>query len=93
VDAWGTRGVLTPIGAPNDCAAATPVNCVFFNPGSIPNVRASVDWRGDRPAVSFLTDVTNPANYSLTSTWSYGQTQRATLDAYRGDAQLETDWG
>ncbi|SFO42886.1 TonB-dependent receptor [Sphingomonas sp. OK281] len=93
VDAWGTRGVLTPTGAPNNCAATAPVNCVYFNPGSISNVRANVDWRGDSPAVTFLTDVTNPANYSLTSTWSYGQTQKAMLDAYRGDAQLDTDWG
>jgi TonB-dependent receptor len=97
IDAWGTRYQLiatSPLPTGVTCASTpTPANCIYGNPGSISNVLASVDFRNGYPSVNFGTDVTDPANYSLTSTWSYGNQQRATLDAYRADGQFDADWG
>ena len=94
IDSWATRAGVVPRSLPTSCAGATiPANCSYANPGGLAAVRATVDWRGSEPSVNFLTDVTNPANYSLTSTWSQGSKQKATLDVYRADAQYDTDLG
>ena len=94
IDSWATRAGVVPRSLPTSCAgAAIPANCSYGNPGGLAAVRATVDWRGSEPTVNFLTDVTNPANYSMTSVWSQASKQNAKLDAYRADAQYDTDLG
>ncbi|NEL79821.1 MAG: TonB-dependent receptor, partial [Xanthomonas perforans] len=56
-------------------------------------VDASVDFRGTYPAVNLGTDVSNPDNWQLMSTWAQGNKIEATMDAFRADGTFEFDEG
>ena len=89
VDAWATRSILVPRSSSVADCTTTPASCVYGNPGGLPSVLASIDFRNHYPAVSFASDVTNPALYSLTSTWAFGNRSEAQLDAYRIDGAYQ----
>lgn len=93
-DSLATTGGLVPRGAPADCAATpTPANCVPANANGLDSVGAAIDFRGDFPGVNFLTDVSDPANWQLMSTWAQGNEIEAKLNALSADGEWDADWG
>ncbi|CAD7384667.1 TonB-dependent receptor [Xanthomonas arboricola] len=65
----------------------------WANANGLPTVDASVDFRGTYPAVNLGTDVSNPDNWQLMSTWAQGNKIEATMDAFRADGTFEFDEG
>lgn len=60
----------------------------WANVNGLPTVDASVDLRGTYPAVNLATDVSNPDNWQLMSTWAQGNKIEAKMDALRADGTL-----
>jgi TonB-dependent receptor len=63
------------------------------NANGLDTVNAAIDFRGSYPALTMLTDVTNPENWQLMSTWAQGNKIDAGLDALRADGIFEFDDG
>lgn len=57
----------------------------YANANGLPSVDGVIDFRGEYPTLDMITDVTNPANWQLMSTWAQGNQMEATLDALRAD--------
>lgn len=57
----------------------------YSNANGLESVDAIIDWRGDYPSLQMITDVTDPSNWQLMSTWAQGNRMKATLDAVRAD--------
>lgn len=82
-----TRGTTA---ACQNAPTAAPAGCMTYaNPGGLPFVDVTADYRGKNPALAFGTDVTNPANYTLQSTWGFGDHRKNDFDAYRADGSYE----
>lgn len=63
-----------------------PASCTGFqNPNGFPAVNVGIDYTTQYPTLNFGTDVSNPANWLLYSTWGYGDERRANTDAFRAD--------
>jgi TonB-dependent receptor len=86
---------IIPRGGPATCGPTpgpTPTGeCQYANPNGLDGVDASLDYRGAFPKINFMTDVTNPDNYTMISTWGDGIREHSTLDAYRADGSFDTD--
>ncbi|MFC3551993.1 TonB-dependent receptor [Lysobacter cavernae] len=61
----------------------------WANANGLEAVDAAIDFRGEFPQLTMLTDVSNPQNWQLMSTWAQGNKMDAGLDAYRADATWE----
>lgn len=83
-----TGGAVTCGSTPSTSAAGT---CGYINPNGLSSIQGSIDYRGQYPTVSFGSNVSNPAYYSLTSTWADGIAERSQLDAFRADMTFDTD--
>src|SRR5690606_13586380 len=57
----------------------------WVNANGLESVDAAIDFRGRFPQLTMLTDVSNPDNWQLMSTWAQGNRIDATLDALRAD--------
>ena len=67
-------------------ATPAPAACTGFqNPAGFPSVNVGIDYTTKYPTLGFGTDVSNPANWLLFSTWGYGDERRANTDAFRAD--------
>ncbi|MFT4247338.1 MAG: TonB-dependent receptor [Pseudomonas sp.] len=66
---------------------------VWANANGLENVDASIDFRGQYPAVNLISDVTDPDNWQLMSTWAQGNHVKATMDAVRADGIFDFDSG
>jgi iron complex outermembrane recepter protein len=66
---------------------------VWANANGLETVDASVDFRGSYPSIDLLTDVSNPENWQLMSTWAQGNHVKATMDALRADGTFAFDDG
>ncbi len=90
-DSKPVTGGLLPRGVAPECqqggpASAIPASCnVMQNPNGFPVVNVGIDYTKQYPSLSFGTDVTNPANWILFSTWGYGDHRKAKTDAFRAD--------
>ncbi|WP_174278880.1 TonB-dependent receptor, partial [Sphingomonas bacterium] len=90
-DSKATRGSLLVRGTAPQCqqggpASAAPASCVQYqNPNGFPAVNLAIDYTTRYPTLRFGTDVSNPANWELFSTWGYGDNRRSKTDAYRAD--------
>ena len=65
----------------------------YSNANGLANVDAIIDWRGEYPQLDMVTDVTNPDNWQLMSTWAQGNRMKATLDAVRADGIFDFEDG
>ncbi|HET6395359.1 MAG TPA: TonB-dependent receptor [Pseudoxanthomonas sp.] len=65
----------------------------WANANGLESVDAAIDFRGRFPQLTMLTDVSNPDNWQLMSTWAQGNRIDATLDALRADGVFEFDDG
>jgi hypothetical protein len=83
-----TGGAVTCGSTPSTSAAGT---CGYINPNGLSSIQGAIDYRGQYPTVSFGSNVSNPAYYSLTSTWADGIAERSQLDAFRTDMTFDTD--
>ncbi|WP_454829187.1 TonB-dependent receptor [Pseudoxanthomonas wuyuanensis] len=61
----------------------------WANANGLEWVDASVDFRGSYPAINMISDVSNPENWQLMSTWAQGNKMEASLDAFRADGVFE----
>ena len=61
----------------------------WANANGLETVTATVDFRGEFPRVDMITDVSNPENWQLMSTWAQGNKIEANLDAFRADGVFE----
>lgn len=61
----------------------------WANANGLETVTATVDFRGEFPAVDMISDVSNPQNWQLMSTWAQGNKIEANLDALRADGVFE----
>lgn len=67
-------------------ATPTPASCTQLqNPAGFSLVNVGIDYTTKFPTLNFGTDVTNPANWILFSTWGYGDERKANTDAFRAD--------
>lgn len=66
---------------------------VWANANGLESVSAAIDFRGRHPQLEMFTDVSDPANWQLMSTWAQGNRIKATLDAFRGDGVFEFEDG
>ena len=66
---------------------------VIINPNGLPNALIGLNLRGGAPAFNFITDVSNPANYSAQSIWANGNTLNSNLNVVRGDAAYDVAFG
>ncbi|HEX8445571.1 MAG TPA: TonB-dependent receptor [Sphingomonas sp.] len=84
-----TRGTTA---ACQNAPAAAPASCTTFaNAAGFPTVDIGIDYTTKFPTLAFGTDVTNPANYVLQSTWGFGDKRRAKTDAFRADGSYQFD--
>ncbi|TCP29863.1 TonB-dependent receptor [Sphingomonas sp. BK235] len=94
VDSLPTLNGVLPRGGPVTCGSVPNSQpggeCVYANPNGFPAVVGSIDYTGKYPKLGFVTDVSNPANYSLTSTWADGVAEESKLDAFRADISYDT---
>ncbi|KAF1686896.1 TonB-dependent receptor [Pseudoxanthomonas broegbernensis] len=61
----------------------------YANINGLERIDASIDFRGAYPRVDMITDVTDPENWQLMSTWAQGNRMEATMDVFRGDGVWE----
>ena len=66
---------------------------VIINPNGVPSAQIGVNLQGAAPAVDFITDLSNPANYSAQSIWANGNNLNANLNVVRGDASYDLNFG
>lgn len=84
IDAGVTQGDPIPRGAAGNVGP--------FNPTGLPYVDVAIDLRGDHPSMDFRTDVTNPANWQINSTWAQGNEIDAGLDAIAANGRYQLKW-
>ncbi len=65
----------------------------IINPNGLPNALVGLNLQGGAPAFNFITDVSNPANYSAQSIWANGNDLNANLNVVRGDAAYDVNFG
>lgn len=93
-DSKPETGNVLPRGIAPQCQGnldpnALPPSCnVLQNPTGFTAVNVGIDYTTKYPTLSFGTDVTNPANWELFSTWGYGDHRRAKTDAVRADGNF-----
>ncbi len=61
----------------------------YANLNGLERIDASIDFRGGYPHVDMITDVTNPENWQLMSTWAQGNRMEASMDVLRADGTWE----
>ncbi|WP_149196074.1 TonB-dependent receptor [Luteimonas suaedae] len=61
----------------------------WANANGLETVTATIDFRGEFPNVNMITDVSNPENWQLMSTWAQGNRIEANLDALSADGVFE----
>uniref|UniRef100_UPI001575E047 TonB-dependent receptor n=1 Tax=Sphingomonas bacterium TaxID=1895847 RepID=UPI001575E047 len=89
-DSKPVTGGLLPRGVTPQCQnvaiAALPASCfVLQNPAGLSSVNVGIDYTTHYPTLAFGTNITNPANWELFSTWGYGDHRRSKTDAFRAD--------
>ncbi|WP_242187918.1 TonB-dependent receptor [Sphingomonas sp. CARO-RG-8B-R24-01] len=90
-DSKPETGNLLPRGIAPECQGnqnpdLLPASCYQLqNPNGFQAVNVGIDYTTKYPTLAFGTDVTNPANWELYSTWGYGDHRRAKNDAFRAD--------
>ena len=86
-DSKPTTGATITRGTTAACRVnPAPASCTqFYNPAGFVAPRVGIDYTTKFPTLSFTTDVTNPANWILFSTWGYGDRRTANTDAFRAD--------
>lgn len=87
------NGIIPRNGAVNcgSSPSSSPAgDCIYANAGGLPMVLTSINYTGKYPSVAFGTDVSNPANYTLISTWGDGLDEKSKLDAFRADLTYDT---
>lgn len=91
-DSQPTINGYVPRGAPGDCTT-TPMSpsCEANNANGYQYIYATADLRGKVPNLNFITDIGNPNNYQLQSTWADGNNQRGSDDVFRVDAKYDVD--
>ena len=87
-DSKAVTGPTITRGTPAICRTTpAPASCTGpQNPAGFPLVNVGINYAANYPSLNFGTDVTNPANWILFSTWGYGDERRANTDAFRADA-------
>ena len=92
VDSQPTINGYVPRGAPGDCTT-TPMSpsCEPNNAHGYQYVYATADLRGNVPVLDFITDIGNPYNYQLQSTWADGNNQKGSDDVFRVDTKYAVD--
>ncbi|WP_206243948.1 TonB-dependent receptor [Novosphingobium terrae] len=68
-----------------------PTSCTqAANPNGLPYVNAGINYANPGvPSLNFGTDVTNPANYNIMSTWAFGDRRVGTNNAFRADGSYD----
>ena len=66
---------------------------VIINPNGVPSAQVGINLQGDAPAVNFITDLSNPANYSAQSIWANGNNLNANINTVRGDVSYDVNFG
>ena len=66
---------------------------VIINPNGVPSALIGLNLQGDAPSVNFITDLSNPANYSAQSIWANGNVLNSNLNIIRGDVAYDLNFG